>query len=146
MDVNDAEWITDIYKLYGSCATNFLKSDGTSSIENLDPTSDVEDGNMLPRSPRERRSVNKVSSARRRYYDSKLPGNGMLTRCWRRTGSVKFVRRTLSSFFCQRDGDMLPGLPENVITVSIIFVHVNANLLNWLLGRNLHSALSSVYR
>jgi hypothetical protein len=49
MDPNDAKWITDIDKSYGSCVTNFPESDGTSSIENLDLTSDVEDGNMLPR-------------------------------------------------------------------------------------------------
>ena len=58
---------------------------------------------MLPRSPRKHKSVGKVSSARRRYYDSRRPGYGMLTRCWE------------TNSFCRvRPADIeLPPLPKN---------------------------------
>ena len=90
MAEDDAEWIADIYKSYGSCI-QFPESDGASSLDGLDLTLDVDLANML-QNPRPGLTARKRRSLPgRRYLDSERLGRGVMTRCWE-TSSLRRVQ------------------------------------------------------
>lgn len=89
-DEDKAEWVADIYKSYGSCLTQFPESDGSSSLDGLNLTSDVE-GDILPCPRRRPNTPTKKKTVNRRYLDSRRVGSGVMTRCWT-TNSLRRVR------------------------------------------------------
>ena len=108
VDKDTAEWMADVYKSYGSCITQFPESDGSSSLDGLNLTSDVE-GELLP-CPRRRpyAPTKKKTVARHRYRDSRRADSGVMTRCW-----------TTNSFRRIRPDDMkMPSLPRGRRTVE----------------------------